>query len=109
MKFLLPPAGWILFYNVGDEFTYAEVYGVQNNQPQLIDPHLIFRTRPIGFDNIHRNILLEVLYAQQKQPFCRYLKMRFPDFENFLITAVVYPSITKTPDRRVQQVVYECR
>lgn len=109
MKFLFPPAGWIMFFNVDDQFSYAEIYGMKNNQPWLIDPHLIFRTRPIGFDNIHRNVLIEALFANQQQPFCRYLKMKFPDFDNFLVTAVIYPSVAKTPLRRVQQVVYECR
>lgn len=109
MKFLFPPAGWIMFFSVDDQFSYAEVYGLKNNQPQLIDPHLIFRTRTIGFDNIHRNILGEVLSPYQQQPFCRYLKMKFPDFDSFLVTAVMYPSVTKTPFRRLQQVVYECR
>ena len=109
MKFLFPPAGWIMFFNVGDEFSYGEVYGLKDRQPQLIDPHLIFRTRTIGFDNIHRNILVEALSAHQQQSFCRYLKIKFPDFDNFLVTAVIYPSVVKAPLRRIQQVIYECR
>lgn len=109
MKFLFPPAGWIMFFNVGDQFSYAEVYGLRNREPHLLDPHLIFRTRPIGFDNIHRNVLIEALSPYQQQPFCRYLKMRFPDDDGFLVTAVIYPSVTKAPLRRMVQVVYECR
>ena len=109
MKFLFPPAGWIMFFNVDDQFSYAEVYGVKDHQPQLIDPHLIFRTRPIGFDNIHRNVLSEVFVSYQRQPFCRYLKMKFPDFDHFLVTAVIYPSVAKAPLRRIVQVVYECQ
>ena len=109
MKFLFPPAGWIMFFNVDDQFSYAEVYGVKNHQPQLIDPHLIFRTRTIGFDNIHRNVLIEVCVPYQQQPFCRYLKMKFSDFDNFLVTTVIYPSVIKSPLRRIVQVVYECQ
>ena len=109
MKFLFPPAGWIMFFNVDDQFSYAEVYGVKNHQPQLIDPHLIFRTRTIGFDNIHRNVLSEVCAPYQQQPFCRYLKMKFPGFDNFFVTVVIYPSVTKAPLRRIVQVVYECQ
>jgi len=109
MKFLFPPAGWIMFFNVNDQFSHAEVYGMKDHQPQLIDPHLIFRTRTIGFDNIYRNILSEVFVPYQERSFCRYLKMKFPNFDDFLVTAVIYPSVTKTPLLRVQQVVYECR
>ena len=109
MKFLFPPAGWIMFFNVDDQFAYAEVYGVKDNQPQLIDPHLIFRTRTIGFDNIHRNVLSEILSPEEEKPFCRYLRWRFADFDRFWITLVVYPSVTKTPLRRVQRLEYECR
>ena len=108
MKFLFPPAGWIMFFNVGDEFSYGEVYGLKDRQPQLIDPHLIFRTRTFGFDNIHRNVLSEAFVPYQQQPFCRYLRMKFPDFDNFVVTAVIYPSVVKTPSRRIVQVAYEC-
>ena len=109
MKFLFPPAGWIMFFNVNDQFSYAAVYGVKNQIPQPIDPHLIFRTRTIMFDNIHRNILSEVLYPQQKEPFCRYLKGRFPNFDSFFVTAIGYPSVVKKPFERVEQIIYECR
>src|SRR5688572_13052480 len=54
---LFPPAGWIMFYNVGDQFGEIDVYGlkdiniqlvnqrafVQAKEYQRIDPHLIFR------------------------------------------------------------------
>jgi len=98
-----------MFFNVDDQFAHTEVYGVKNNEPQLIDPHLIFRTRTIGFDNIHRNVLSEVLSTQEEKPFCRYLRWRFTDFDRFLVTVVVYPSVIKEPFHRVQQLVYECR
>ena len=109
MKFLFPPAGWIMFFNVDEQFAYAEVYGVKNNQTQMIDPHLIFRTRTIGFDNIHRNILSVVLSPEEEKSFCRYLHWRFADFDRFVVTVVVYPSVAKTPMQRIQRVAYECR
>ena len=46
-KFLFPPAGWIMFYHIDDDFGYVEVYGVKRGESQLLDPHEIFRTRTI--------------------------------------------------------------
>ena len=109
MKFLFPPAGWIMFYSVGASSGHAEVYGVKDGQAQLIDPHEILRTRAIGYDNINRNVLSEVFSPPLQKPFCDFLKRRFPDFDNFLVTAVQYPSVTKTPHKRLQQVVYQCK
>lgn len=57
LKFLYPPAGWIMFYQVDDRAVYAKVYGIRNGNAQLIDPHEIIRTRFIGFDMVHRNVL----------------------------------------------------
>src|SRR5438309_486667 len=45
MKFLFPPAGWIMFYNVDDSYGLVEVLGVKDNILQVIDPHDILRTR----------------------------------------------------------------
>ena len=107
-KFLFPPAGWIMFFNVSDSAGYAEVYGFKNDVPFLIDPHDIFRTRTIGFDNIHRNILSSVISADQAKPFCRYLKFRYPYFDKFVVAAVYYPSPAKEPFKRIQQAQYQC-
>ena len=54
VKFLFPPAGWIMFYKVGSQYGFTEVYGVKGKQQQEIDPREIFKVRTIGFDNIHR-------------------------------------------------------
>ena len=108
MKFLFPPAGWIMFYNVGDNFSYAEVYGVKNGNPQLIDPHQILQTRAIGYDNINRNALITVLTPGQSQFFCPFLKRRFPYFDKFLVTYVEYPHLTEQPFEKQQKVVYTC-
>ena len=98
-----------MFYNVDDEFLCAEVYGVRKGIPQRLDPHGIFQTRPIGYDNIHRNVLVEVLNPEYFEPFCVFLKRKFPDFDSFLITEVEYPSLTKEPHQRIERAVYQCR
>jgi hypothetical protein len=108
MKFLFPPAGWIMFYNIGDNFGYAEVYGVKDSKPQLIDPHQILETRAIGYDNINRNALVTVLTPGISQSFCPYLQRKFPYFEKFLVTYVEYPHLTEAPFEKQQTVAYEC-
>jgi hypothetical protein len=108
MKFLFPPAGWIMFYNITDNFGYAQVIGVKNGAPQLIDPHQILQTRAIGYDNINRNALITVLTPGVSQSFCHFLKRKFPYFEKFLVTYVEYPHLAEQPFERNQTVVYEC-
>ena len=109
LKFLFPPAGWIMFYQVDDTAGYAEVYGVKDGKPQRIDPHDIIETRTIGYDNIHRNILSGVLYRERQASFSRFLKRKFPYFDSFLVTYVQYPSLTKTPNKKIEQVVYQVK
>ncbi len=107
-KFLFPPAGWIMFFNVDDNFGYVEVYGIKGKEPQPIDPHDIFRTRTFGFDNIHRNILSSVADPSAGRSFCKFLRYRFPYFDRFAVSVVYYPSITKQPYERYQEVKYQC-
>ncbi len=107
VKFLFPPAGWIMFFNVDDGYSYAKVVGFKNDTHQLIDPHRIFRTRFIGFDDIHRNVLGVALNPDVKPDFCRFLKRKFPEFDHFSIVGVDYPSLTQSPYER-RAVVYEC-
>ena len=108
LKFLFPPAGWIMFYSIGDNFGYAEIYGVKNGNHQLIDPHQILQTRAIGYDNINRNALATVLTPSMSDSFCPFLKRKFPYFEKFLVTYVEYPRLTEEPLKRTQTVVYTC-
>ncbi len=108
VKFLFPPAGWIMFFNVDDTYGCAEVYGFKDGQPQFIDPHLILQTRPIGYDNIHRNALSVALDQGLQDSFCRFLKRKFSYFDGFVVTVVYYPSVTKTPSLRYQRVMYRC-
>ncbi len=109
MKFLFPPAGWIMFFNVDESFGLAEVYGVKEGRTQLIDPHQILTTRAIGYDNIHRNALSTVLSRDVNHDFCAFLKRKFPYFDGFLVTYVQYPSVVKQPFDRRQAVAYECK
>ena len=109
LKFLFPPAGWIMFYNVDDSYGLAEVYAVKNNQPTLIDPHRIFETKAVLYDNIHRNVLSTVLASYHRRSFCRFLKRKFPDFDAFLVMEAYYPSMIKTPDKKLYKVEYICR
>ena len=108
MKFLFPPAGWIMFYNVGDNFGNVEVYGVKDGNQQLLDPHQILQTRAIGYDNINRNVLLAVASPSMADSFCPFLKRKFPYFEKFLVTYAEYPHLTEQPLERMQTVIYEC-
>jgi len=108
VKFLFPPAGWIMFFNVDDNFGHIEVFGLKGNTSHLIDPHDIFRTRTIGFDNIHRNILSTVANRHYSRSFCRFLEYRFPYYDKFVILGVYYPSITEKPFERIQNVQYQC-
>ena len=108
IKFLFPPAGWIMFFNIDQSYTMAEVYGVKEGKPELIDSHKIFATQAIGYDNIHRNVLSSVLYPQRKEDFCRFLKRKFPNDEGFLVAAVYYPSVIKEPAKKLYKVMYQC-
>lgn len=107
-KFLYPPAGWIMFYRVDETEGQAEVYGIRDGVPELIDPHRIFPNRWLGYDNIRRNVLITVLSPQYAEPFCRYLKRKFPEYAEFAVAQVVYPSNIRAPGRRLMQAVYRC-
>lgn len=109
MKFLFPPAGWVMFFYIDPSYGYAQVYGIKDGRPQAIDPHLILQTRPIGYDNIHRNALVSVLSQEMEQPFCSFLKRKFPYFDNFAVTYINYPSVVEKPLEQTQTIVYECK
>jgi len=117
---LFPPAGWIMFYNVGNESGEINVYGlkglnvqvhdqrmfVQGKEYQRIDPHDIFRTRTIFFDNIKRGLIYGAVGDQKD--FCDFLEFRFPYYDAFELRYITYPSLTKEPYKRVEQVYYQC-
>jgi len=107
-RFLFPPAGWIMFFSVDDQFGFREVYGVKGDKFIFIDPHDIIRTRTVGYDNIHRGILGSVAAPRRAHFFCKFLKYRFPDFEKFAVNLNYYPSFTKDPYNRLSKIEYMC-
>ena len=108
VKFLFPPAGWIMFFNVDRSYAYAEVYGLHGAQHTLIDPHQIFPIKNIGYDNIRRNVLVSVLTADRAQPFCRFLRRKFPSYDAFAVVYAEYPDLIEKPDLVLRQLAYRC-
>jgi hypothetical protein len=109
LKFLFPPAGWIMFFNVDRSYGFAEVIGFQEGRPILIDPHLIFETRFVGYDNIRRNVLVSALSLHQAPRFCAYLKRKFPQMEGFDVVYAVFPDVVNRPTEKLSEVAYRCR
>ena len=105
---LFPPAGWIMFYNIDPSYGFAEVYGIRGKEPVKFDPHDIFATRAVGYDNIRRNVLIGVLTRGAAPSFCRYLRRKFPAYDSFAVLEAQYPNLIATPDRVLFQVVYRC-
>ena len=108
LKFLYPPAGWIMFFNVDRSYGLAQVYGIQAGQPVLLDPHEMFATRFIGYDNIRRNVLISVLSAHDAPQFCRYVARKFPQYEAFAVAYVTYPDLVERPGDTRAQLAYRC-
>ena len=108
VKFLFPPAGWIMFYRVDDSDGRAEVWGLRHGEEELIDPHRIFATRWLGYDNIRRNVLVTALEAPYAPAFCRYLRRKFPAYEGFSVKEVVTPSVSRAREQVVRQTAYRC-
>jgi hypothetical protein len=108
LKLLFPPAGWIMFYEVTRQSGHVEVYGVKDGVPQAIDPHDIFRTRTLGYDNIHRGIMSVAANEKNKTRFCGFLRKRFPYFDRYVVTYDYYPDIIKERQQKRQTVLYQC-
>jgi hypothetical protein len=108
-KFLFPPAGWIMFFHVGNGFSHLEILGMHQGRSYRIEPHAILPTRYLGFDNVHRGVLGSAADPQHQRPFCRYLRRKFPEYDDFLITAVSYPPVREPLTDRRWAVLYQCR
>ncbi len=106
---LFPPAGWIMFYNVSKPYGFAEVYGLQRGRSVLIDPHAILQTRAVGYDNIHRNVLIGILSEGHAPAFCRYLRRKFTGYDGFVVVYAEYPDPVEQPERILRQVAYRCQ
>ena len=107
-KFLFPPAGWIMFYEVGAQEGHIEVYGLADGRPELIDPHRIFATRWLGYDNIRRNVLISVLSSPYEPAFCAFLQRKFPAYAGFVVAYAETPSVVEHPPRVFRQAAYQC-
>jgi len=109
LKFLYPPAGWIMFFNVDRSYGFAEVYGFKGDAPFLLDPHEIFETRFVWYDNIRRNVLITVLSAADAPKFCQSLGRKFPQYEAFAIVYGLYPDLVNKPGEKLYRVAYQCQ
>ena len=107
-KFLFPPAGWIMFFNITPSYGFAEVYGFKDGRPTLIDPHRIFATRFVWYDNIRRNVMVGVLSPNRGQAFCGYLRRKFPEYQRFAVVYRQYADLIGHPDDAQGAVVYQC-
>ena len=107
-KFLFPPAGWIMFYTVDASYGFAQVYAIKNRAPTQLDPHQIFRTKAVGYDNIRRNVLVSVLYPATAPGFCRYLRWKFPQYDDFAIVEAAYPDVVHAPTQILGRIAYHC-
>jgi hypothetical protein len=104
---LFPPAGWIMFFNIEPSYSIVEVYGLRGEQPVLLDPHEILSTRFVGYDNIHRNVLISVLSpaAVGTPAQCRQAQQSHPrDYA----AAVLLGLCGDPPDRPIAQLPF-CR
>lgn len=108
LKFLYPPAGWIMFFQVDRAYGMAEVYGIRDGEPILIDPHAIFATRFVWYDNIRRNVLVSVLSPHDAPRFCRYLARKFPEYDAFAVAYAVYPDVVERPGEKLYRLAYRC-
>ena len=109
LALLFPPAGWIMFFNVDKRYGFAEVYGIRGHEPVALDPHAIFSTDAIGYDNIHRNVLIGVLDQHHAPSFCRYLKRKFSSYDDFLVVYAEYPDVIDAPEQVLRQPLYRCQ
>ena len=108
LALLFPPAGWIMFYSVDRSYGFAEVYGIRGAKFTPLDPHAIFETKAVGYDNIRRNVLVGVLYQDHAQDFCRFLLRKFPRYDDFLVVYAEYPDVVNAPNQILRRPTYRC-
>jgi len=109
IKFLFPPAGWIMFYRVDNAYGHIRIFGIKEDRNYEIDPHEIFRVRTIGYDNIHRGVISSAASQRNSRAFCQHLYKRFNNFDDFKILYSYYPNFIKDPHLTYQQVLYSCK
>ena len=109
IKFLFPPAGWIMFYHVDAADANVRIFGFKGGQGFEIDPHEVFRVRTIGYDNIHRGVVSAAASNDNKDAFCRQLHRRFKDVDSFRVIYTYYPNFIKDPFEQYEQILYSCQ
>lgn len=97
-----------MFYHIGTSAGFAEIHARDEHQTTVLDPHDILETKAIGYDNIHRNVLVGVLYKERASAFCRFLTYKFPQYQAFAVVYASYPNIITQPDRLERSLVYKC-
>jgi hypothetical protein len=97
-----------MFFHVDRSYGFAEVYGLKQAEPFLIDPHEIFATRFVWYDNIHRNVLVSVLSAHDAPQFCTYLQRKFPQYASFAVVYATYPDVVAQPNTVLRYLAYRC-
>ena len=107
---LFPPAGWIMFYQVGNSWGTAEVYGWrEGHPPEKIDPHRIFETRFVWFDNIHRNIMVHLLDRRKAYQVCMMLRRKMPEYSSFMVLHTGYPEVAPVEkQKKFTRLMYRC-
>ncbi len=107
-KFLFPPAGPIMFYNVNSAFGHHRVLGIKNEEAFELDPHDIYLTRTFFYDNVHRGVLGEIGDLSNAPSFCYTMYRRMPEFDDFVVTLRVYPSLTTSRYVYREKLIYHC-
>jgi hypothetical protein len=108
IKFLFPPAGWIMFYHVDPSYGYVCVFGYKENQSYEIDPHEIFRVRTIGYDNVHRGVIASAASRHNQSAFCDQLHRRFKEMDSFRVVSTYYPNFVTGPYEQYHEILYSC-
>ena len=54
-------------------------------------------------------MLVGVLEPGRAPAFCRYLKRKFPTYEDFLIVYAEYPDVTAQPPQLLRRPLYRCQ
>ena len=73
-----------------------------------LDPHEIFRTRFVLYDNIRRNVLVSVLSPSRAQDFCQFLARKCPSYDRFAVVYAQYPDVVNQPTDIQRQIAYRC-
>jgi len=108
IKFLFPPAGWIMFYRVDPSYGYVRIFGYKESQSYEIDPHEIFRVRTIGYDNIHRGVIAAAASRHSQSAFCDHLHRRFEAMDSFRVVSTYYPNFVTSPYEQYHEILYSC-